>query len=343
MRTTAAGTDTNESPQEEEEGRIHQNQLETNNNDNENDEAAAKQLAEHEERWRKKMVLAVILFTVIVAVAIAVVVFLPGTNSSTDRVANSIQSPRSPAFTQIPTISPSVTTSTGSSATPTAFPSSSPPTAAPTPIALGCRGDRFDNQGNAEGNNRLYTGQFVCSDDDDQRYHFGLAPITGNLIWYDTFTDHTKTYYTNDYFQVGESVGYCGQNCSRVVLDYSFSMTIEGTFQIHRIEGITIDNTAADSSATTATASATTGGMSTVDKEDYLLIQEALYWELPSLYNISTVYENCLKTHDCPYMHLHRDGVMVLAWLDFQLSEWWDGWMEKNIRRCYDFPTTDVL
>jgi len=279
------------------------------------------------------------------------------------------------------TMDPTSTPTT--SEVPTATPTQSP-TAAPTIPEMGClgtrrdNGDRFDNEGNSEGNNKLFAGQYVCSTPDpDQdyirRYHFGIEPETGNLIMKDIKENTRRTYYTNEFHReylqqqqqqenrrkliesdwnetfIGDTASssfYLGNTtmdseetdfsqepqtakdgtneypiderlttAAAAVLDYYFSMSTEAAFRIHRVQRT----------------------------EDYQIVQEEVLWELPSTYNITLVYKNCLKTHDCPYLHLHRDGVMVLAWLDFALSEWFDGWMEKNIRRCYNFNTTDEL
>lgn len=174
---------------------------------------------------------------------------------------------------------------------------------APTVPVLGCRGDRFDNEGNHQKNNRLFAGQFVCSDDEDQRYWFGLDPATGNLIWKDTQQDLLKTYYFNIFGYPAEELAAQTQDngddgVEPTILDYYFSLSTEAAFRIHRVQRT----------------------------EDYQILEETLHWELPSTYNVTIVYEDCLFTHDCPYMHLHHDGVMVLAWLDFALSKWyvWD-------------------
>ena len=276
------------------------------------------------------------------------------------------------------TLAPTVSPTTSS---PTLSPSMIP-SAAPTIPEMGCvadigkrDGDRFDNEGNQEWNSRLFAGQFVCStafagSSGTRQYQFGIDPATGDLIVADVLENTRRTYYTNDFHRTYlrqqeaerqrrrlEGGSLVGNNSSGAalnsttndtindtnssfvntnmttpsndtaarqslavhdedtVLNYYFSLSTEAAFRIHRVQRT----------------------------EDYQVLSEALLWELPSTYTISSVYENCLYTHDCPYMHLHRDGVMVLAWLDFDLSPYYDGWMEKNIRGCYDFNTTDKL
>ena len=41
--------------------------------------------------------------------------------------------------------------------------------------------------------------------------------------------------------------------------------------------------------------------------------------------------ERCLRKFDCPYLHFHSDGVMVLNWIDDD-----GGWIEKNVKKIYD-------
>ena len=333
------------------------------------------------DRRQKLGLLAVALLSIISGAAIAILVLFakkssgsgsPTTHSTNTKNINEIvQSKRllqkSDTPTETPSISPttfSPTTTIAPSTVPStsSSPSNSPsyyPTMAPTVPVLGCRGDRFDNEGNRQKNNRLFAGQYVCSDDDDQRYWFGLDSTTGNLIWKDTQTDQLKTYYFNDYGYPEEeetkSNDDITNNKEPTVLDYYFSISTEAAFRVHRVQRT----------------------------EEYQIVEESLHWELPSTYNVSIVYKDCLFTHDCPYMHLHHDGVMVLAWLDFALSKWYvlafffcisvcgyfrirkahspsfflhifylsfvsfyiriDGWMEKNIKRCYNFNTTDKL
>ena len=379
------------------------------------------------DRSQKLGLLAVVALTLLGGLAIAIVVLVPSKNNNTTSSSSSSSDHQSERFLQntfVPSSPPATTAAASFSPTASSLPSSSPttsaapsyaptvspapstlpsssPTMAPTVPALGCRGDRFDNEGNMERNNRLFAGQYVCSDDDEQRYMFGVDPTTGNLILRDTLTNQLKTYYTNEYHlqqqqqqqqeqdrrliqsesqneditltgnltvnnnstssnsgidmdegEEVESIQDCGEgipaheesdtavslvktnhndcaddvndlgldNPSAVVvvesameeqplanttqeddddaptvLDYYFSVSTEAAFRIHRVQRT----------------------------EDYQIKEETLHWELPSTYNISLVYKNCLKTHDCPYLHLHQDGVIVLAWLDFALSEWY--------------------
>ena len=42
--------------------------------------------------------------------------------------------------------------------------------------------------------------------------------------------------------------------------------------------------------------------------------------------------EQCLQEHDCPYLHLHAGGVLVVNYLDKQAK-----WQQKNILHVYSF------
>jgi len=347
-------------------------------------------------------ILIVVALTWVAILAVMIVTLTPSKhdgNESNSAVTNGDAKNLESTATLAPTLS--AINNNKPTATSTKAPSSPPttsPSMAPTIPVMGCRGDRFDNEGNLEANHRLFAGQYVCSDDEDQRYWFGIDPETGNLMMRDSLTAQIKTYYTHQtrrnladadstlaYMEELEAMSVvidhsdtkyyndCGEeiptedfikevassisgsktkthdnvnsNCTDknvdtktdddieeveeadtnttttatttstpLFLDYYFSMSTEAAFRIHRV----------------------------MRTADYNIVAEALHWELPvSNYNITQVYKNCLKTHDCPYLHLHQDGVMVLAWFDYTLA--WDGWMEKNIRRCYDFDTTDEL
>jgi hypothetical protein len=55
-----------------------------------------------------------------------------------------------------------------------------------------------------------------------------------------------------------------------------------------------------------------------------------------------TYNDKCLPEFDCPYLHLHSDGVMVLNWIEDHLNpidgEIDHAWNEKNILELYNFP-----
>ena len=57
-----------------------------------------------------------------------------------------------------------------------------------------------------------------------------------------------------------------------------------------------------------------------------------LKWEKDCLVSVKR-YPQCLSKpmYDCPYLHLHRGGVVVLNYIDG-----WD-WISRNIKKMYDF------
>ena len=57
-----------------------------------------------------------------------------------------------------------------------------------------------------------------------------------------------------------------------------------------------------------------------------------LKWEKECVATVEK-YPRCLAkpTYDCPYLHLHRGGVVVLNYIDG-----WD-WISKNIKKMYEF------
>jgi hypothetical protein len=208
---------------------------------------------------------------------------------------------------------PSPTTSSENSAAATSTNAPQHQTAKPTdaPVAAwkhpepGCLGDRFDNENMAK-NNRLYAGQFICSKDSERRYHFGVSE-TGDLILKDTQTNDIQTVYQNTQ-ESNNNKNSIQDNGSKATTtsgsdnkyDYYFSLHTDGTFKMHRV------NT--------------------------LHGKEKLQWKLKPKYNM-TLYESCLADHDCPYLHLHSDGVLVLNWIDTASSDW----IVKNFNKAYEF------
>jgi hypothetical protein len=431
---------------------------------------------------RRKMGLLILLILAIIGGTYVAVVMLVDSDASNTEVSSGNDPDQALEDTRFPRIEPTFppTFKPTLSAAPSFTPSSLP-SMAPTVPQMGCRRDRFDNEGNREENNHLFAGSYVCSDDADKRYMFGIDPDTANLIWRDSLTGQVKTYYWNEWhrlyleaeekmkeenekkrqlaeayfffeipknatsfdstaiqhYQLSENYTVAHSdscvewyrhtneddefhtfymihyNCTEKSLERQFAIINKErqlndkeplVFEEGRValavEDGTDEPTASPSFVPTYVPSRTpsnvpwltnapsappssqpspqpsvlptrepttsptifrTAELTVLDyfftlsttgafrmwrvqrTEDYQIVQKTLHWELPSLFHITTVYEDCLKTHDCPYLHLHQDGVMVLAWLDFENSEYYDGWMEKNIRRCYTFNTTDSL
>jgi hypothetical protein len=70
------------------------------------------------------------------------------------------------------------------------------------------------------------------------------------------------------------------------------------------------------------------GEVAVYDKDD------KIQWKHESRATISWTAK-CLKKpeYDCPYLHLHDDGVLVVNWID-------GGWNAKGIKEVYDFSGT---
>ena len=178
------------------------------------------------------------------------------------------------------------------------------------PITLGCLTDRFDNEHNPD-NNRLYPGQYICSHDDDQRYRFGLT-LSGDVVLEDVESQSLQTIYENPHLQgnIENVTVYAKDN-----LHYYLTLTIEGTLVMHRVHAATDDN-----------------GNKKVSQLWTAVPQQGAgeYLEGATI----GLVEQCLPTHDCPYLHLHKGGVMVLNWIDDSRT---DSWQQKNFLKVYDF------
>ena len=78
--------------------------------------------------------------------------------------------------------------------------------------------------------------------------------------------------------------------------------------------------------------------MQMTDKGTFEVYSDAagssLIWSKPSNRFIEVTKE-CLHPHptlDCPYLHLHKSGDVVLNWIDKEKNQW----MARNILRCYE-------
>lgn len=215
------------------------------------------------------------------------------------------------------TSSPSSVSTTMSSSTkaPTSLRSSAP-TVAPTqvvttkppthhPIKLGCLTDRFDNE-NMKHNHRLYPGQYICSRDEDQRYHFGLSE-SGDLIWKDSQRNHIHAYYENPYYRGNRenanlTTVTSTTSDSHELYEFYLSLRVDGTLVMQRVH-------------------LHGNGKTTV------------LWAAEPNYQMGLT-EQCLPNHDCPYLHLHQDGVMVLSWVNGTNLQ--EDWQEHSFKRVYD-------
>jgi hypothetical protein len=175
----------------------------------------------------------------------------------------------------------------------------------PPSTRQGCLSDRFDNENMAE-NSRLYPGQYICSMDETRQYQFGLT-TSADLIYKDTATNETLLLFKNPYKK--------GKLTSNKVhpLEYYFSLTINGTFV-----------------------------MNMLNKTDPNAEWNPL-WEAKPVYEIKLT-ENCLPHHDCPYLHIHQGGVVILNWIGYTINTGNalavggdDNWQTQNFLKIYTF------
>lgn len=171
----------------------------------------------------------------------------------------------------------------------------------------GCLSDRFDNEHMTK-NTRLFPGQFICSKQNNQRYRFGITQETQALVLLDTETNTTmKVYYDPSAAATSNNNATISTATSPRL--YFFTLRIDGTFVLQYQENKSRNKKA---------------------------ITPLVVWQKKPLYHGDvkmTLSEQCLPDHDCPYLHLHKDGVLVLNWIDSV-----DGnWLSKNVNKVYGF------
>ena len=179
------------------------------------------------------------------------------------------------------------------------------PTTASTPIILQeevCLPDRFDNaemtvMDETINIKRLYRGQFICSkaSDGTRRYRFGMTLDTGDVIWEDMQTGERQVLYQN--------TANSADNTTSADSSMYFSLRIDGTMVL-----------------------------SWHDKNQP---NPDPHWTAPpvTLQHPMSHTKLCLAQHDCPYLHLHSDGVMVLNYIAGDGA----GWQARNFLRVYGF------
>jgi len=139
---------------------------------------------------------------------------------------------------------------------------------------------------------RLYPGQAICSRKD--QFAFGLS-LEGIFQWHDCFSDETALFFNGTAYLDGSSSSSS---------DLYFVMAVDASFGIYHRNNKTDDTT-------------TTG---------------SLVWKSECQKHV-TFFAKCLAPRpvlDCPYLHLHSGGDVVLNWIDG------DGvWQDRNIQRVY--------
>jgi hypothetical protein len=153
-------------------------------------------------------------------------------------------------------------------------------------------------------NNRLYPGQYICSLDETRQHQFGLT-TSADLIFKDISTNETLLLFKNPYKK--------GKLAEAHPLEYYFSLTINGTFVMHMLN--------------------------TTDPN----MEWAALWEAKPVYNIELT-EKCLPHHDCPYLHVHQGGIVILNWIGYTINTGNelavgndDNWQTQNFLKVYTF------
>ena len=177
-------------------------------------------------------------------------------------------------------------------------------------ITLGCLTDRFDNHHNPD-NNRLYPGQYICSNDDDQRYRFGVT-LSGDVVFEDVQEQSLQKIYENPHRpgNVENATHYLKNN-----FHFYMTLTTEGALIMHRVHAATDENGK--------------------KKVTHLWTAEPQQGAGEYLQNATIgLVEKCLPTHDCPHLHLQKGGNMDLNWVDDSQI---DSWQAKNFMKVYGF------
>jgi hypothetical protein len=156
--------------------------------------------------------------------------------------------------------------------------------------------DYYDCQTDRMGHEQpLYPGQALCND----RYRFGLTR-EGVFQWQECLggsNNTTQVFYDGATLNFTYSgIATSSSNQQRL----HFVMRTDATFQIVLLSG--------------------TGG------------DESVVWEDTMTCGIVHVYKHCLSRPllDCPYLHLHKSGDIVLNWIDDN-----GHWNDRNSKKCY--------
>lgn len=150
----------------------------------------------------------------------------------------------------------------------------------------------------------LYAGQAVCN---GGQYRFGLTK-QGDLQFHDCSSNKVQVFYNN------YSSSSTADDLDTKIAELYFIMTETATLQLIAL----VDNE---------------DGKSSSEKT------ELVVWRKESTKCNITPSPQCLHHHpvlDCPYLHLHKSGDLVLNWIDDGNN---DKWMARNIMKhnnCYD-------
>ena len=198
------------------------------------------------------------------------------------------------------------------------------------PISLGCLTDRFDNEHNPV-NNRLYPGQFICSKDEQRRYRFGLT-LTADIVMEDLQVQSFNVIYENTHHPGKKNSNYNKNTMNATMTmtpaemaasyhkdNFHFYVTLhtDGSMIMNQVHLITEDD----------------GSKKKKTKALWTATPQQGVGEYLEGATIGLL-EQCLPYHDCPHLHLHQGGTMVLNWVDDSRS---DSWQSKNAMHVYGF------
>jgi hypothetical protein len=169
-----------------------------------------------------------------------------------------------------------------------------PTSSSPTsPRPQGCVfSDRFDNEQNYH-NNQLFPGQFICSKNHTNNGAENERYRFGLTLEGELVLQDTLLPESSTYQY--DRVLYSNDYSNILDGSYYFSLQTDGTFAIH--------------------------GRTLNQLEWSVVPNRQMHWT-----------EQCLEEHDCPYLHLHPGGVLVVNYIDND-----DQWQQKNVLHLYDF------
>ena len=194
------------------------------------------------------------------------------------------------------------------------------------PLSLGCLTDRFDNEHNPV-NNRLYPGQYICSKDDQQRYRFGLT-LTADVVMEDMHTQSVTVIYENTHHP-GK------KNNKDTVMNASMTMTpAEMVASYHKENFHFYVTLQTDGSMILNQVHLVTENDGSKKKKVKALWTATPQQGVGEYLEGATIglLEQCLPDHDCPHLHLHQGGTLVLNWVDDSRA---DSWQSKNAMHVY--------
>jgi hypothetical protein len=186
--------------------------------------------------------------------------------------------------TELPSVSPATpapdqklpATFAPSTETATSSPTTYQPTQ-PMHLKEGCLFEALDNE-NRVAHNRLYAGQYICNG--KGRYRFGVD-VNGNVIYRDLEEpDSLKWLFQNPY----QKKAVTNLSPDQIRDTFYLQLKQNGELVLHW-----------------------------VNKNEEGTDNTIIWATLPKEYMTPT--ENCTPNHDCPYLEMHDNGVMIVNWV----------------------------